>query len=636
MHMHAFQKLSCFIGLGIMFTAGYVSAIQVACGLEGISDWMKSMPFKDALKMCRDYRVVPATSEWDYTHAHLGRTDDGAAISQVSLRADGYPTQIPSNGNRVLTLCLVGIPSAMYPFGTFTLLFEGTGQIYLGWDAGGRAPAGFTQGFIPDSHGHYVNGTGGATQFQFSINSGSDFFGYYGGSTTTSTGILVHIMSSSAADPVRNIRLIIPDAQGGTSNLNNYEAQPFNPVFLEDHRPFTVFRFMDWGATNNSNVTTWNQRMTPSTFFAARTALGGCGAAYEYMVDLCNLLRRDLWVCVPHRADANYRTQLAQLIHGRLDTGRKVYVEYSNETWNGLFQQTGYCSSQADALGLGTGSLPSWTKSGVYQVYAAVRIWSAFETAFGGSSRLVKVLSGWHINTDFTDAMLWALGNSTVNPNDVSASACATAPYMPYSGEIGSTIPMDVIYNYMYSTKLPEIGQHARAQRTRISGAGLTFLTYEAGQHVLGNEAKQREFNNDPRMYALYRAYLDTLGNNGVAMMNQFVAVSGWGFYGCWGAKEYAGQPMAQAHKYRALYDYLVADDQFDPNEAKYWESVATMPREASARPRLSLSRETSRFYWLNGRLIDRGQLSERAGSPGALSVPGVAVDQNGVIVRAK
>jgi hypothetical protein len=216
----------------------------------------------------------------------------------------------------------------------------------------------------------------------------------------------------------------------------------------------------------------------------------------------------------------------------------------------------------------------------------------------------VKVLSGWHINTDFTGAMLWALTNNTVNPSGITASAYATAPYIYYAGDLAAATPADVVFNYLNGTSLRDIGSNCRNQRAMITGAGLQFLTYEAGQHLLGNETKQREINNDARMYNLYRAYLDTLDRNGVAMMNQFVAVSAWGVYGCWGSKEYAGQPLAQAHKYRALFDYLVANAQFDPNEPKYWELVPVRQNAVNVPALLAPRAQKAVFYWLNGRLV--------------------------------
>ena len=74
--------------------------------------------------------------------------------------------------------------------------------------------------------------------------------------------------------------------------------------------------------------------------------------AYEWMIDLCNRTQRDMWVCVPHFADEEYMYQLASLIREQLDPALKCYVEWSNETWNGMFKQAHYCNEQAKKLEL--------------------------------------------------------------------------------------------------------------------------------------------------------------------------------------------------------------------------------------------------------------------------------------------
>ncbi len=615
------------------------AALQVACNISGVSDHAKTFAFKDAMKMCRAWKVMDADSNWDYTHNHLGRNDNSSAIADVELRDDGYPVYVPYNGKKVLTLMLVGYRADLYPFGTFTLMFEGSGEVYLGWDAGGAAPAdGFVEGYIPPGHGHTITGNGGTTTFEFSIDSENDFFGAYAGSGKSS-GIVLHINRSEQSDPIHNIRVVVPDPQGGASYVNDLDTQPFNPIFLEDHRPFTLLRFMDWGHTNDSRVSGWSDRLTPATCYAASVARNGAGVAYEYMIDLCNLLKRDMWVCVPHQTDENYHHQLAQLVAGRLDSDRKVYVEYSNETWNGDFTQSGYATAKADELGL-TSSTKDWCRNGVYQAYQAVRIVEKFRQAFGAESdRVVGVVSGWRGNTDLTRAIIDALNDSQVNPNSVRIDAFATAPYLTYPGDIGAMIPMDVLYNRLFDVEVPAIGAEMRAIAGIIANAGLDFITYEGGQHVLGDVTKQFEFNNDPRMYDLYNAYIDTLDANGVTMFNQFVAVSGWGVHGCWGAKRYAGQPMSEAHKYRALYDYLVQNGQFDPNEPKYWELSSpalpgpdridnTQPGEVftthftpgrlTVTPADPLTRLRVALYRGNGRCVN----STRSTGPAALVLP--------------
>lgn len=52
-----------------------------------------------------------------------------------------------------------------------------------------------------------------------------------------------------------------------------------------------------------------------------------------------NQTQRNLWINVPHLANAVYVKELAGLIHERLDPNLVVYLEHSNEVWNGLFGQ---------------------------------------------------------------------------------------------------------------------------------------------------------------------------------------------------------------------------------------------------------------------------------------------------------
>jgi len=196
---------------------------------------------------------------------------------------------------------------------------------------------------------------------------------------------------------------------------------------------------------------------------------------------------------------------------------------------------------------------------------------------------------------------------------------------------------VDVIYNYLYSTALPSVASNARNQKALCNTNGVALYSYEAGQHLLGDEAKQRAFNTDARMYNLYRAYIDSLHNCGMSILNQFVAVSAWGWYGCWGAKEYAGQSATVAHKYRALFDYLVAQGQFDTDEPKYWEQVAVEPRSSAILPRqLAPSTTHAAYYWLNGRLAPGSGPQFTGNSGGFGAAPGTLATERGVKIRVR
>src|SRR5439155_26809058 len=91
----------------------------------------------------------------------------------------------------------------------------------------------------------------------------------------------------------------------------------------------------DWTGTNNSTVVNWSVRTVASSARQSSTN----GVAWEYVVQMANLVHKDLWINVPALATDDYVTQLATYLKNNLDPDRVVYVEYSNEVWNGIFGQ---------------------------------------------------------------------------------------------------------------------------------------------------------------------------------------------------------------------------------------------------------------------------------------------------------
>lgn len=561
--------------------------MEIAANISGGSDY-SVQPFKDVWHSARNWKVIPADSDWDYPHGHLGMK--GKELSAVQWRDDGYPVEIPSNGNRVLSLVMVAQNASHYPYGTFTLLFEGTGEILLGWDAGGKAPAGYPAGRLIEGHSLRVTGEGGTTRYEFDINSQSDFFGKYT-SSGNSSGILIHIMRSERSDPIRNISIIIPDTLGGTSLVENYRRQPFNPLYLNDIRPFSVYRPLGWGG--DGTETSWDDRLTPDACYAFRKHKAGAGRAWEQYIQIANIMHRDIWITVPHKADDNYMAQLAKLFKEKLDPERKVYIEYSNEVWNNSFDQCGYAYWQGGEMGFPGPNENLW-----FQAARSAQLFKSFNDEFGeNSTQVVRVIAGWHAVPDQNKILFTALNSSQANPYGVKPDAFATAPYIG-GGRFSLADMRDHI---------TEIQKRAVANRAIADAKGVAYITYEGGQHISrGGEDLIREINSDPDIYNVYMEYLAALEEAGVEMLNHFTAVSGWSEYGAWGAKEFVGQSMEVAHKYRALYDYMTASGQFTESEPRYWEAYAPTSAAAHAVPcaNTQLSPVSPRAIGLNGRYM--------------------------------
>jgi hypothetical protein len=325
---------------------------------------------------------------------------------------------------------------------------------------------------------------------------------------------------------------------------------PWNSKFIKQLEPYTLLRFMDWGKVNNAERTSFDQRKLPDNPDQSPIV------AYEWMIDLCNRTGKDMWVCIPHQADYAYSTQLAELIAEQLDPTLALYVEYSNETWNGMFKQFHYCIEQGQRLNLpGVGMKPGenkWYVGWAYHVYAAVRHFERFDAVFADApeGRLIKVLAGFAGNPACTEHHLAVLEHEAVNPNGVEIDAYALAPYFGHEIDGAREDVFAALRTDLHERVVPKMQKH----RAYIDAhGGLSLIAYEGGQHVHQNADR---VNYAPPMYDLYREYLNTMAQYFDGVFAHYVHVGANPPRHMWGALRYTGQSPADAPKYRALLDY--------------------------------------------------------------------------------
>ena len=311
-------------------------------------------------------------------------------------------------------------------------------------------------------------------------------------------------------------------------------TNPWRPELLADLAPYHVLRFMDWNLTNDANnpQAVWSTRKQ-------KTAAQGSPVAFEWQIDLCNRTKKDYWLNVPHEADAAYWTAIAKLVHASLDPSLRVYVEWSNEVWNGGFPAKAYAQSKGAALGL-AGS----DASASYYVYASVRVFEAFEAVFGkGSARLVKVIAGQAAYTGPCDNHMKALADAVVNPNGTKPDVYAVAPY--FSGTTLQTL----------SSAIATTAQWTRDDITCASAKGLPVVSYEGGSDSFAAGNGCTTLQHDPGMHDLYTRYLDAHAAAG--LKGPFMQYTHAG--ACWGLKEKTGDPLASSPKYQGVLDWLAA-----------------------------------------------------------------------------
>lgn len=93
-------------------------------------------------------------------------------------------------------------------------------------------------------------------------------------------------------------------------------------------------RLMDWTWASNNIESEWSHRAVATKPTLFTYAAGGQCVPYEFMCDLAARLNSDIWVCAPARATQDYIDQMAALFAAQMPTGRKVWLELSNEVWN--------------------------------------------------------------------------------------------------------------------------------------------------------------------------------------------------------------------------------------------------------------------------------------------------------------
>lgn len=529
--------------------------LPIGINLAGITDYENGFPFKNLMWGARLWLTRNFSGEGPFN------TETQAAFQ---FDADGYPLEVPVKAPRFVepqTVFTV-IPNRLKP-GKFVLLYDGDGEFEaLGATRIVKAAPGRLE--LTMLHDHKKN-----------------------------IEVIV-IKRSKRGDHVRNIRIL-----AAAYEKDDLNANPFLPEFLEFCRPFHCLRFMDWTLTNNSIEEEWSSRKRRSFYtmagmsgdfdgiynggkgFSAFEKIFSGGVAHEVVINLCNRLNINPWVCIPHRASDDYIAQMASLYRRTLNRNLKVYLEYSNELWNWQFFQAQWMirSKLAGSLVEAKGGFP-WEDPGRTKGKDhPERIGALFRRAFAiwekewsgtDRARLIRIGAVQAAWPDTAKRVLnWCLEDGGVDT--VSPAA--------YFG------PDDIIYNDWESLGArlsPEKviadmrtiidAERLRPVKDRIPGLmtetvkfgrgkGLLFAAYEAGQHIQPKGQAELPYNPalaaaqvHPGMYSVYVEWLRVQRDLGCELFMHFSSVGEQGTrYGSWGAKARYDTPDIRSPKMRAL-----------------------------------------------------------------------------------
>lgn len=490
-----------------------------------------SQVFKDLKKTSTHFfteNIVYLAGDSNYWDTHL--------IDSIPTDVNGYPIiDIPFEHSSVDTsqmLHFLAGQDDFCPAGHYYLDFDGTGVLDIS----------------PWSNASNITFPT-ANRIEFDIVSGSI------------DGIHIEIKESLGTDYVRNITIVHED------DLASFHSQPFRPELVALSKDFECLRYMDWMGTNfinmdtfinyDTTVLTWNNRIQKGQH---RIHDEDGGMSYEHIIEFSNEVDKNVWINIPHLADSNYIYQLAKMFRDDLNNDLDIYVEFSNEVWNLIFQQSDYVQYE----GPYAGDLPrnyAWYSTKMFKI---------FEDVFGTErNRLKFVMAG----------LDWSLIDAV--PEAISLGA--DIDYVSYPGyfnlgdstgwanmdALGASATVADIINQTRSHMADDFYWLKEFKELVCDANDIDFIMYEGGQHLLRTFGVEESFQQalydaqlDDGMYDLYQELLsfcrDTLE---VKLFNHYILYGpNESTFGSWGMVESVFE-TPNTPKYNALMSFKCEND---------------------------------------------------------------------------
>lgn len=517
----------------------------IGTNLRGVLDWTTQLPFVDYFKFARTWitQCEVGTDE----NCTWSNSWDTQEEESLDLDENGWVKSLPTpeDGRRYSRVSTVWDMPDTLPTGRYIVLYEGEGVI--------NYRLGATKIVEESTHGRDV--------VDVDISNGL---------------IQLQILSTDpnkTGEYIRNIRMVKEEDENNTAK--------FNSKFLERIKPFRVLRFMDWQRTNNSNLSTWQDRARVENATYATDK----GVPVEVMVELSNTLQRPPWFNIPHQADDIFIREFAKTVKKYLDRNIPIYIEYSNEVWNGIFDQSSWVERQAEAL-WSDSSESGFTKKINWYGMRTAQMCAIFKAEFADQPKRVTCVLASQAANSWTASQ--ALSCPLVLDKNCSENidALAIAPY--FGNYLGTPSNQSEVENWtsepdngleMLFGELTEGGILSNSkeggalgeslmwmsQNKAVANAyNLSLIAYEGGQHLVGIGGVENvepitnlfiSANRDARMGRLYIDYLNGWKQQGGGLFMNFSDIASSSKYGSWGALEYVDQNGSA--KYDALMEYM-------------------------------------------------------------------------------
>lgn len=572
-------------------SAGTNPNAPIGANLNAINDFSDEFPFVNLMKSARDWIPGNANGCFDCRNpgGNAACLAPNACPVAINVDADGYPSSLLAN--QVLTSIVhAGSTPGRLASGLYTIRFSGQGTLQL---------LGMNQ--VSQSAGEIVANL----------------------ASSSGNNIGLRLTATTPGNALRNIQILPPGGVcsnddrrscdigtpcgGGGSCLlftspGVADAQVFQPRFLRNYEPFRLLRYMDWMETNSSPVTNFGDYPTPTSAFWHRVPP-------QILAALGNRLRSDIWINLPHRATDAFIDSFATVLRDNFTSDRRIYLEYSNENWNGIFQQNveiprAFCPGFLDlaagcqndgisgngiacerdpiTFSLGAAQAPCFEALVRAWGDRSVQIFARFDTVFGATARqrLVRVIAAQAANPDLgRQVMARTVTGQSFNVS-TRTDVYASAPYIgteyctPDNGINPVSSPLvyanvDAFLDHFSTSGMALAVSFMSGSRTMVNSnfPGMRHIAYEGGQHLAGiagftfNSTCNSIFdaaNRHPRMEGIYETYWSNWRQNGDEFAH-FYTVGRYGPFGRWGLLEFQDQDVLTAPKYQALLDHSSA-----------------------------------------------------------------------------
>lgn len=475
-------------GAPLAATQSSASATHLGANLPAISDWSSTPVYVDLMKQARKFGSADAP--WD---------------EKAALAGDGWPI-----GDFGVVL-MVGASKYTGNAGTYKVSFTGRAKV----SAIASSAAVQALSYDAKQNRSHVDVVLSPTEDQLMLSF-----------TDTGPGI-------------KNVQVIRPGYDAAKPPL-------FTKSFLNHIARFKTLRFMDWLRTNNNPVRSWATRASPETTHYASAA----GVPWEHIIALANQTGKDIWINVPVAADDDYVLQLARLLKTSLNAESRIYLEYSNEIWNGGFDQ--YDTNRAAAIQeVQRNPASALAHDGNHrpQLIAFRRVAKRlkefsdiFRRVYGDSAmmRIVRPVLSSQVVQPLTAKTGLEFIEAVYGPPGRYFYAIAGAPYFNLGSQQTSVgLTSDQVLSAMSDSisKLPIVNA-LEGNMALASWYGLKFLAYEGGPDTFGpgSLAAKKAASLDPRMLELCTSYLRSWYRQGGDMLMWYMAGAGnWDTrYGTW------------------------------------------------------------------------------------------------------